>query len=117
VSAGSGVEFYEGDSGLTECYSLRSVTLLAGVLGRAGERGQQRRLADANDGVCTWETPSDVRHFIKKDAAQKENEMYEARQLAKAEGGLNEKAATREDFLTDDELLQELMDAPILPKQ
>jgi hypothetical protein len=117
VSADSGVEFYEGDSGLTEGYSLRSVTLLAGVLGRAGERGQQRRLADANDGVCTWETPSDVRHFIKKDAAQKENEVAEARQQAKDAGELEEKRATREDFLTDDELLRELMDAPIMPKK
>jgi hypothetical protein len=96
---------------------LRSVTLLAGVLGRAGERGQQRRLADANDGVCTWQTPLDVRHFIQKDATQKENEKHEARVLAKAAGQLEEKAATREDFLSDDELLRELMDAPIMPKQ
>jgi hypothetical protein len=100
---------------------LRSVTLLAGVLGRAGERGQQRRLADANDGVCTWQTPLDVGQFIEKDAAQKEAEEYEAYQLAKAArkaaGVVSEKPATREDFLTDDELLRELMDAPILPKQ
>ena len=58
----------------------------------------------------------DVRHFIQKDAKQKENEVHEANQLAKAAGELDEKPATREDFLSDDELLRELMDAPILPK-
>lgn len=43
--------------------------------------------------------------------------MAEARRAAVAAGELNAKPATREDFLTDDELLRELMDAPILPKQ
>ncbi|KAL2193793.1 hypothetical protein P885DRAFT_44398 [Corynascus similis CBS 632.67] len=91
--------------------SLRSVTLLAGVLGRAGERGQQRRLADAEEGVTTWRTPRDIAHFIDKDAESKASEALEAAKTATAEGILDDKPLTREDFLTDEELLRE-MDTP-----
>jgi len=90
---------------------LRSVTLLAGVLGRAGERGQQRRLADAEEGVTTWRTPRDIAHFIDKDAESKASEALEAAKTATAEGILDDKPLTREDFLTDEELLRE-MDTP-----
>ncbi|KAK4122051.1 hypothetical protein N657DRAFT_576854 [Parathielavia appendiculata] len=90
--------------------SVRSVTLIAGVLGRAGERGQQRRLADANDGICTWENARDIEIFIRKDAEAKAQEEYKA---AAAEGVLDKKVMTREDFLTDDELLKEMVDGPI----
>jgi hypothetical protein len=34
------------------------------VLGRAGQRGQQRRLAAAKDGHATWETPHDIKKII-----------------------------------------------------
>ncbi|POS86414.1 hypothetical protein EPUL_000759 [Erysiphe pulchra] len=34
--------------------SLRASQLIVGVLGRAGEAGQNRRLADAKDGKVTW---------------------------------------------------------------
>lgn len=92
-------------------YSLRSVTLIAGILGRAGQRGQQRRLADANEGIVTWSTPNDVAKFIERDAAEK------ARNVAKsAEGPVEEPTLTREDFLTDDELLAELADGPRPPQ-
>ncbi|KAI6245016.1 37S ribosomal protein MRP4, mitochondrial [Erysiphe necator] len=36
--------------------SLRASQLIAGVLGRAGEAGQSRRLADAKNGLITWKT-------------------------------------------------------------
>ena len=88
------------------------MTLLAGVLGRAGERGQQRRLADANDGISTWENPSDVETFISKDATTKAKEAVMAEETAKADGILDEKPLRREDFMTDDELLQEVMETP-----
>ncbi|EAQ83567.1 hypothetical protein CHGG_09971 [Chaetomium globosum CBS 148.51] len=93
--------------------SLRSVTLLAGVLGRAGERGQQRRLADADDGVISWRSPRDVETFMEKDALAKAEE--ELRQIIKArkEGILDDKPATEEDFMSDDELLRALNDGPI----
>ncbi|KAG7294121.1 hypothetical protein NEMBOFW57_004185 [Staphylotrichum longicolle] len=91
--------------------SLRSVTLIAGILGRAGQRGQQRRLADANEGIVTWSTPNDVAKFIERDAAEK------ARNVAKsAEGPVDEPTLTREDFLTDEELLAELSDGPRPPQ-
>lgn len=92
-------------------YSLRSVTLIAGILGRAGQRGQQRRLADANDGIVTWNTPNDVAKFIERDAAEK------ARDVAKSAGSAAEEPTlTREDFLTDDELLAEMADGPSPPQ-
>jgi small subunit ribosomal protein S2 len=36
---------------------LRSIQLIAGVLGRAGEEGQRLRLEAAKTGVVTWQTP------------------------------------------------------------
>lgn len=44
--------------------SLRSVSVIAGVLGRAGERGQARRKADAEKGICTWRNPEDVQKWM-----------------------------------------------------
>jgi hypothetical protein len=95
-------------------YSLRSVTLIAGVLGRAGQRGQQRRLADANDGIVTWDTPNDVAKFVDRDSVEKAQKEAQA---AQATGGMEEQVLSREDFLTDDELLAELTDAPAVPQQ
>ncbi|KAK3690277.1 hypothetical protein B0T22DRAFT_377341 [Podospora appendiculata] len=51
--------------------SLRAVAVIACVLGRAGQRGQARRRAAAEDGVVTWETPADVDAFIAKDIKTK----------------------------------------------
>ncbi|KAK4099138.1 hypothetical protein N658DRAFT_475829 [Parathielavia hyrcaniae] len=91
--------------------SVRSITLIAGVLGRAGERGQQRRLADANSGVCTWENEREVERFITKDAMNKA--WAEVKESGAAGGGLDKKVATREDFLTEDEFLKEMTDGPL----
>lgn len=93
--------------------SLRSVTLLAGVLGRAGERGQQRRLADAQAGVVSWESPRDVNTFITKNAMAKAEEELDQIIRAKKDGTLQEKPLAKEDFMSDDELLRELMDGPV----
>ncbi|GKZ20688.1 37S ribosomal protein, mitochondrial [Aspergillus brasiliensis] len=41
--------------------SLRSVTLIAGVLGRAGEAGQRRRLAKARKGYLTYDAMDPLR--------------------------------------------------------
>jgi hypothetical protein len=81
------------------------------VLGRAGERGQQRRLADANEGVCTWDNYRDVETFIQREAEAKAMEEVKA---GRVEGVQEKKLLTREDFMTDDELLKEMMDAPII---
>ncbi|GAB1317870.1 37S ribosomal protein MRP4, mitochondrial [Madurella fahalii] len=93
--------------------SLRSVTLLAGVLGRAGERGQQRRLAAAKGGVVTWKNPADVAKFIDRDAKLKAMELKKDIAAAKADGTLGSNPLQREDFLSDDDLLSEMLGSPI----
>lgn len=51
--------------------SLRCIQVIAGVLGRAGEEGQRRRLEDAKNGHVTWETPVDIIEAVElsKEAA------------------------------------------------
>ncbi|WYZ34076.1 hypothetical protein EsH8_I_000352 [Colletotrichum jinshuiense] len=44
--------------------SFRSIAVIGGVLGRAGEQGQKRRLADAENGVVAWETPAETQRFM-----------------------------------------------------
>ncbi|KAH7628153.1 hypothetical protein B0T09DRAFT_359445 [Sordaria sp. MPI-SDFR-AT-0083] len=44
--------------------SLRATALISGVLGRAGEHGQKRRLEAAQRGVVTWKTPADVQGYF-----------------------------------------------------
>lgn len=96
-------------------YSLRSVALIAGVLGRAGERGQQRRLAEAEQGVVTWENPRDVNDFIVRDAEAKALEEAKAMSQATEDGSLEEKPLQREDFLTDSEVLEEMFESSPTP--
>jgi len=38
-------------------HSLRCIQVIAGVLGRAGEAGQKKRLEDAKSGRITWLPP------------------------------------------------------------
>lgn len=59
-------------------FSLRSVSVIAGVLGRAGEKGQKRRLADAKTGICTWSNPPDIDKWLREK---------EARETAEKSGG------------------------------
>lgn len=73
------------DTWLTH-YSLRSVTLLAGVLGRAGHAGQTRRLAEAQQGVSTWETPAEVAKFLEKTVRHQKKALASELQEAKTEG-------------------------------
>ncbi|KAJ6781843.1 hypothetical protein PWT90_07558 [Aphanocladium album] len=47
--------------------SLRSAAIIGGVLGRAGQRGQERRLAQAAAGEVTWQTPPALENQIRKD--------------------------------------------------
>jgi hypothetical protein len=102
---------------LTKSYSIRCITLIAAVLGRAGERGQARRLADANEGIVTWETPREVANFIERDAREKAKAAKQAVDEAKASGELSDKPPlTREEFLSDDQLLAEMLEAPIISK-
>ena len=66
------------------------MSLIAGVLGRAGERGQMRRRAAAENGICTWENPGDVEHFV--------NTQKKRRAAALKESKEGQEEATREDF-------------------
>jgi len=61
--------------------SLRSVALIAAVLGRAGQRGQERRLKEAGEGRATWDVSPDVRKYVKKQVAQ---QLETARQADEA---------------------------------
>ncbi|KAI0104642.1 ribosomal protein S2 [Nemania sp. FL0031] len=54
--------------------SLRCLAVIGSVLGRAGETGHKRRLADAKLGIVEWQTPLDVQNFmnIQRKIAQQE---------------------------------------------
>ncbi|KAI5466838.1 ribosomal protein S2, flavodoxin-like domain-containing protein, partial [Mariannaea sp. PMI_226] len=47
--------------------SLRAMGVVAGVLGRAGEAGQKRRLEEAAKGKVSWGTPEDIDRHIRKE--------------------------------------------------
>lgn len=52
------------------------------MLGRAGERGQERRKADAAKGVCTWRNPPDVQKWMDDE----QSKAAQQRERAEAEG-------------------------------
>lgn len=52
---------------LTFSPSLRSVGVIAGVLGRAGQAGRRRRLEAAKKGEMTWSTPPDVQAYMSEE--------------------------------------------------
>lgn len=58
--------------------SLRSVSVIAGVLGRAGQRGQARRKANAKIGLCTWNNPADVQAFIGNQSREADSKQSES---------------------------------------
>lgn len=89
------------------------MALIAGVLGRAGERGQQRRLADAEKGVVKWQTPKDVFSFIGKVNAKIRREAEEKQEnMQKETGGL--KPA---DLMTEDEVIAEMFGQGAVPSK
>lgn len=67
---------------IVSSYSLRSVNLIAGVLGRAGESGQEKRLEAAKTGQVTWETDKILKQWAKTD--EKWMRKYKAEQKEKA---------------------------------
>ncbi|KAE8352462.1 mitochondrial carrier domain-containing protein [Aspergillus coremiiformis] len=67
--------------------SMRSIGVIAGVLGRAGEAGQQRRFENARNGVLTYQ-PVDAKSLI---GAEPLEEPKEAQEITKK---LNEAAET-----------------------
>ncbi|KAK2004017.1 ribosomal protein S2 [Colletotrichum falcatum] len=55
--------------------SYRSVAVIGGVLGRAGQQGQKRRLADAENGVVPWQTPAETERYMKSEMKRFEQEI------------------------------------------
>lgn len=53
-------------------YSLRCIELIAGVLGRAGEEGQRKRLQAAKDGTITWLPPPDLGEPVTAESRARE---------------------------------------------
>ncbi|KAI0160216.1 37S ribosomal protein MRP4 [Xylariaceae sp. FL1272] len=53
--------------------SMRGVTVIGSVLGRAGEVGNKRRLADAAQGVVKWQTPLDISKFLDNERKMSED--------------------------------------------
>lgn len=50
--------------------SLRSVAVIGGALGRAGQKGRQRRLADAAKGEVTWKTRPEVTEYMQNEVKE-----------------------------------------------
>lgn len=48
---------------------MRSIALIGGVLGRAGQRGQQRRKEAADKGEISWDTPKDLTTYMRAENA------------------------------------------------
>ena len=61
--------------------------MIAGVLGRGGQRGQQRRLKDAEEGIVTWQNPTDIRRHVKKETAKELEAHKKVMRAAQARGG------------------------------
>ena len=75
--------------------------VVAGVLGRAGEEGQRKRLEAARSGEITWQPPPGLgRPFTEEDEKKKEARVAEAE-------AMNRKAAE-----SVDERLHELQEVP-----
>jgi hypothetical protein len=67
--------------------SLRTSTVIAGVLGRAGQRGKERRIKDAANGEVTWENPMEISVFLNLEKRRKGQEEEAARAASEAEDG------------------------------
>ncbi|KAK1753144.1 hypothetical protein QBC47DRAFT_304874 [Echria macrotheca] len=86
--------------------SLRSIALITGVLGRAGERGQTRRKADAANGIRTWEPAREVVKFIEKDYRRKNEAKNDAEEAMEQE-------QPSEDEDLANQALRELLQRPL----
>lgn len=78
---------------------MRSAALICGILGRAGQNGQKRRLADAENGVVHWETPMDTQNYIQR--AVKDFEKEQEKWAADSAAAVNQKGRTAEDRLLE----------------
>jgi small subunit ribosomal protein S2 len=63
--------------------SLRCIQLIAGVLGRAGEAGQQKRLEAAKTGEVTWLPPPGLGRPVTDEDRRKAAEVKRAKKKEK----------------------------------
>lgn len=87
--------------------SLRAMAVVGGVLGRAGQRGQQRRMADAKKkNMATWEnSPDIVQHMNReKKAALAERKNVMGQMQHNLEGFNEEEQKILREGLYGDEL-------------
>lgn len=71
--------FYISNFGCTNLdRSLRCIQVIAGVLGRAGEEGQRRRLEAANKGEVTWLPPPNLGAPVSEDEKKRIMEKKKA---------------------------------------
>ncbi|ENH68357.1 37S ribosomal protein MRP4, mitochondrial [Fusarium oxysporum f. sp. cubense race 1] len=91
----------------TLLYDLRAMAVVGGVLGRAGQRGQQRRMADAKKkNMATWEnSPDIVQHMNReKKAALAERKNVMGQMQHNLEGFNEEEQKILREGLYGDEL-------------
>ncbi|KAJ3535590.1 hypothetical protein NM208_g7074 [Fusarium decemcellulare] len=102
--------------------SLRAMAVVAGVLGRAGQRGQERRLEDAGKGKVAWENPPDIVQHIQREtkAAIAERKSVMGRMQHNVEGFTEEEQKLlREQFsgeeleITEDEMVDMMGEAAL----
>ena len=96
---------------LTRTYSsLRCLAVIGSVLGRAGEQGQKRRAEAAANGQVTWDTPSEIKQYLKITAQRRLWTERAAREEAEKAKPAAKKPAMRvlADDMPDDEILAEL---------
>jgi len=92
--------------------SLRSAAVIGGVLGRAGERGQQRRMEQAKLGHVTWNTPPRVYDFMSAQKGEALDKRKQVMGMTQQYHGLNdeemkllEKAEPVQKEVTEDAML------------
>ncbi|KAJ4170798.1 hypothetical protein NW754_006940 [Fusarium falciforme] len=85
--------------------SLRAMAVVGGVLGRAGQRGQQRRVEDAKKGRVPWHNPHDIVQYMQREnkAAIAERKSVMGRMQHNIEGfSEEEQKILREQFYEED---------------
>ncbi|EEU46267.1 uncharacterized protein NECHADRAFT_103997 [Fusarium vanettenii 77-13-4] len=85
--------------------SLRAMAVVGGVLGRAGQRGQQRRVEDAKKGRVPWNNPHDIVQYMQREnkAAIAERKSVMGRMQHNIEGfSEEEQKILREQYYEED---------------
>ncbi|KAL2694526.1 hypothetical protein Neosp_001109 [[Neocosmospora] mangrovei] len=85
--------------------SLRAMAVVGGVLGRAGQRGQQRRVEDAKKGRVPWNNPYDIVQYMQREnkAAIAERKSVMGRMQHNIEGfSEEEQKILREQYYEED---------------